>query len=672
MKIPFFSSKKNDEKIFLGLFLKELSGTVLLIKKTNNRLIILDKEKFNYRNGWENLIEDVDDVLYQLEQRHKLNQEEINEVIFFLFSHLVDEKNRNIKQPYLDKIKNLLKNLELKPLGYIECYEAVYSYYKKQEEVFSSILLELDKENMSLFVYQANDKIFEKKLSRTDDIIADFNYGLSSLSSSIVLPSKIIIYDSESIDDIAEKFISYSWPEKIFVQIPKITLLKEDILIENLIKVFEEQIITKEKESFYLEKEKEEKENQFGFFINQDIKIKEKEDNQKTKFSLPKLPTFNLSFLKFNLPKFSFSLDFFKRPSLILSLIFLIFSFFLINEYFFHKAQITVYLPYQKTQKLVKKDLPVKIASFSSQLKAKKTTTGKKEVGEKARGEVTIHNFTDEEKTFDKGVVLIANNLRFLLDSQVKVASSTITADGSAKLPGKIKVGITAENIGPEYNLSSNNKFIFENLPSSSFFALNNNSLSGGTKRKIPVVSSSDLKDLDNEIISQGKKEKKLPQLKENEEIIDTLTEVKILEKNYSKEVGEEAEEVELSAKVNYLYFVFDKKNLLAFLKDDLLSSKKNNFVLEEKNIVYEIIKAEKNKDKVDLVLDVSAKFFPQINKENLKKELIFKNIDQINRLLKEKYQIKNLDINNQSFIGFFNQRLPLFKKNIKLNFSSL
>jgi len=91
---------------------------------------VVDFEKFNYTNSWENLAEDIDEVLYRLESKHKIHLEE---TIFFVYSHLVDEKTNQIKKPFQQKIKKLTADLELKPLGFIDCREAVIKTLEEKD-----------------------------------------------------------------------------------------------------------------------------------------------------------------------------------------------------------------------------------------------------------------------------------------------------------------------------------------------------------------------------------------------------------------------------------------------------------------------------------------------------------------------------------------------------------
>ncbi|GIW64981.1 MAG: hypothetical protein KatS3mg092_0914 [Patescibacteria group bacterium] len=129
----FFKKNKDNDNHYLGLFLKEQRGSIFLMKKKDNEIFVIDQINFNYTNGWENLINDIDENLYQLEEKHKVT---LSKTIFFLYSHFIDDVTKNIKEPYLKKIKNIAKNLELEALGYIECYEAVSLYLEKKRTKF--------------------------------------------------------------------------------------------------------------------------------------------------------------------------------------------------------------------------------------------------------------------------------------------------------------------------------------------------------------------------------------------------------------------------------------------------------------------------------------------------------------------------------------------------------
>jgi len=67
---------------------------------------------------------------------------------------------------------------------------------------------------------------------------------------------------------------------------------------------------------------------------------------------------------------------------------------------------------------------------------------------------VEVLNFDSDQKTFAKGTVLRKGDLEFLLDNELKVASSSgLTSEGN-KVPGKQKGSVTAKEIGPTSNIT--------------------------------------------------------------------------------------------------------------------------------------------------------------------------------------------------------------------------
>ena len=77
------------------------------------------------------------------------------------------------------------------------------------------------------------------------------------------------------------------------------------------------------------------------------------------------------------------------------------------------------------------KKIPGKIVDSSQTGSARAQATGKKQIGDPAKGAVVIYNKTAAAKTFSQGTVLVGdNNLTFTLDSSVNVASQSAVDGG--------------------------------------------------------------------------------------------------------------------------------------------------------------------------------------------------------------------------------------------------
>ncbi len=652
MKLPFFSKLMDQDEVYLGLFLKEEEGIALIMVKKQGEIVIREKERFIYTNGWENLTDDVDEILYRLEKNLNV---QLSKTIFFVYSHLVDDKTNDIKKPYLVKIKELVKNLDLTAMGYIECFEAVSFYLEKKEEApLTSVLLELDKRQLSLFVYKGGKLNYKSVLARTDDIVADFIQATAGLKTKAMLPSRIILYDSKNIDEAAARIISHRWDQDYFVQVPKIGILKEEEVIQGLVDVFSGQIKSKQPTA---------PSQSFGFVVGQDIgEVATREEfipeKPKKSFSLITIAKIDLSFLK-------------GRIGIILGIVIIILSLFA-NEYFFHRAQLTIYLSSQAIKKSISEAVNYKTASQSADFSETIATTGKKEIGDKAKGTVSIHSFDNKERTFNKGISLEASGLKFILDGDVKVASSSLAADGSAKLPGKSNGTITAVNIGPESNLSKGQRFQIEDLAKENFFAINETAFSGGSKKEIRTVSLTDQKNLEKAVTDKAKKQEKAPTFSKNEEIIADLSEITLTDPKFSKEVGEEGDKLTLNATVETNYYAYNRNSLLEKIIKEISQEVKPEFIVRKENVNFVIKDVEKTDDNLQLDLDVKAKAVKKFSQEEAVKKIMGKHKASLETILKSDFKVQGYNVVIEDPIPLLKNFLPFFKQNLFIKISSL
>jgi len=685
MNLPFFKKKEKNRKPFLGLLLKENDGIIFAIHEEMGHFSILDNEHFSYTDGWEHIAEDIDEILFKLENSRKI---QFNETIFFLYSHLIDSKGEEIKKLYFDKIKNLVKNLELKALGYIECYEGVVRFLEHREELpLTGIIVELDKTQLTMIVYKGGKIVFSKGISRTEDLVSDLSACLDEIKGKVLLPARIILYDSHALTQESTKIITHRWSDELFIQLPRVEVIRENDISKELVGIFEEQVKSSsrkfhEPQDEYLHKEV------MGFIIGEDLPADGHPPTKKISPTVPNLSTFFHRILHLLPKKDSLALPSRKRMPLLLGL----FGFFLIgfglflNEYFLHQATVTVYVPsvpiettidiqtYEKSRDLG--DLKITAASVSASFSQSKITTGKREVGEEARGEVTAYNFNSAEKTFSKGTVFSTGGLSFELDEDIKVASASLKSDFSAKLPGTAKGSLSAVLIGNEGNIGEGKIFTIADNPSDVYFAKNEKSFSGGSKKDVRTVSKQDMDDLKDEILEKAKSQR-LAELNQNSVnndnvILKDLTESVLVDSSFSKELGEEADSVTLKGKVTSTFYFYSKKELVDYLYDQLQDDLEKGFKVEKEKISYTIDKVQTKNQKTFLTIAVRTKSMKNINETELKNTVLRNTRENIGVLLKNMYGIQKFDLTVKQPLPFFQNLTPLFQKNLFLTISTL
>lgn len=701
MNLPFFSKKNSDKQYYFGLYLKSEGGVGIVIKKESGRLVPYETVKFDYSNGWENLTQDIDEVLLKLETKTKLK---LTETIVFVFSHLIDLKTGQIKDVYAVKLKELFKNLELKPLGYIECFEAVVSYLEQRDQIPPTlILIEIDTSDLSVFVYKGGKMVFKKTSAATSNMVDDLKECFDGMHGTL-LPSRMILYNSHDLDDQSTKIMTHRWEENYFVQPPRAEVVAEPEVIEGLVLIFQEQLRTDKKEeniedrtwnmehgtqstkheaqSTKHETQKEEQSVE-GFIVGGDVeknppqteKSVIKERRQENKFTFPPVIhglKMKIQELIARIRKLKLSLSVY----LVIGVIIIALGLFL-NEYFFHKASLVIYVESQDIKKnldISSSDIKILPSTSSAQFSQTGLTTGKRDVGEKTFGKVTVHNFDDNSKNFTKGTVVTTDNFNFILQEDLKVASASETTIGGnlVRQPGKATVGVMASDIGSQYNIGVGKRFKIDDLSTTLYFAINENAFSGGSKKQITTVSKTDTDALIIKIkeqVAKGNKNDKSQNVEQK--TLDKLTSIDLTRLKYSKEVGEEASNVTLTATAATTKYLYDNEEMIDYILSNFKKDLQSGLILDPKKVNYVIEKAALKTDKIILEVRADVRALKDVSEDKMLTAVLGRDDRRVQESLKKDFKVVGFEFKNKEPIFIFSHLFPFFKKNITLKITS-
>lgn len=682
MVFNLLKSKQIDKKkqYCLGLILREKEGEVWLLEldpvlkkvyKIESRQLVSDV-------SWEHLVDNVDEILFQFERDYNCK---ITEVIFFLYANLIDQQTKKIQKNYLEKIKNLTKEIQLTPLGYIDYHEALSIYLSDQEnQGLTAFIIEVSLSKLSLFIYERGNLTFHEILVKEKEtrLFQDFETLFAKIKGKTVFSSRVLVYDSLNLKEEMIDITAHRWSEDLFVQMPKFEIVSQIELEKALLFVFGRQLFEDQKTDIA-----DEVSEVMGFAVGRDIReknndvlpvsIKEKKPTRRWR-NLDNL----LSMLK-------------SRPrAIILILIILSISvgLFLSVLYFFHQASLIVYLKGKSFEKELQVAADLKDDSSGQALKLTQietlvekqdsmSTTGRITVGEKARGEVTIYNSDKAEKLFKKNTIFSSSRgVKFLLDSEVKVASASesLTNEGNVlTVTGKVKGLLIADVIGNEGNIDKNEKLKIEDFSQTLYFAISNNVFSGGAKKEIQTVAKDDMIKLKTIIFEKIKKDQSQT-IKDDQntgKTIAELTDIELTEEKYSKELGEEANTLSFSVKGKMVVYTYDEKELKKILVRLASGFAGADYELTSQNIRYKITNAVK-KEKINLTLTIDAKAVMRLEQQKLIKDVLGKKDDALSRIIKEQYKAENFKVDIQSPFPFFKSRLPFFEKNIVLKVKTI
>ncbi len=370
------------------------------------------------------------------------------------------------------------------------------------------------------------------------------------------------------------------------------------------------------------------------------------------------------------------------RKALLLPLIPLLLLIFILFVYFFLRSSvITLSIDKENIQKKENvtfaesqnSDISINLikASFvsvSEDGKETAKTTGKKETGDKAKGTVTMFNNGSSSVTIAQGTkITSSNDLTFVTDKEIKVASASGDIFSGTK-PGTTNVGVTAENFGTNYNLPSNTKFTVSG--NSNVAAKNDNAFSGGTKKEIKVVSKSDLDKLSEKLkdrLESEAKEDIKAKIKGDEEILPSFIGSSFERKDFSKDEGDEADEISLTGTISFDGVSYKKSDILSFAKEKLKSQIDDKLTVSD-DIDLSVSNIKKNiNDEVSADLEVKANLIPEIDEKETIDSIKGKSISDAEKKLEEIPQVKEATITISLQIPLLPKRLPFKSSKIKI-----
>jgi len=186
-------------------------------------------------------------------------------------------------------------------------------------------------------------------------------------------------------------------------------------------------------------------------------------------------------------------------------------------------------------------------------------TSGEKTIGEKARGQITIQNWTDADLTFSAGILVkteggnLSSSLSFALEKEAVVPRQTFSSPTPGQKlyqAGTVTVGVQAQDFGQSYNLAVGTTFTVTDKPFSQVSAVANNNFTGGSSQKVKIFSQGDetksTASVSFDLFAKGLLDLK-SKLLGDEILIEDSVIHKITSVNYSQGLGAQALSVSLS-----------------------------------------------------------------------------------------------------------------------------
>lgn len=305
------------------------------------------------------------------------------------------------------------------------------------------------------------------------------------------------------------------------------------------------------------------------------------------------------------------------------------------------------------TEKQSVEDLIFKAEKISTEQTVKDTfeATGEKDVGDKAQGLAIFYNSTGRSQPITQTIELInISGIVFHATQDFVIPGAKVDDEGNV-VDGQIEVIIQAKEAGEKGNVSGGrvNISALEIDKQSKIYGQIQTGTTGGTSKKVTVISQEDIDDAKDSLFSQAE-EKILEKLKKL-----TKDEIYISEKliiyddseiNSSFEVDEEVEKFDLELNLKATALGYDNKELRLFLKDKILQELPAGQTIPETDFGNLDIQIQDFNQELGIAnLDIEATFnvAEQINSEEILQNILGKDQKDARRYILSLPNIKNV-----------------------------
>lgn len=301
--------------------------------------------------------------------------------------------------------------------------------------------------------------------------------------------------------------------------------------------------------------------------------------------------------------------------------------------------------------------------------------TGQKDIGDPARGTVTIYNKSLTGKQLKKGTVLTAGNLSFSLDSEISIASASESLASGSVTYGKANAAITALKLGPQSNLPASTEFSLKDTSTGVMVARNDLTLAGGSSKVVTVVSRVDyetlIADLTKELIAKAKAELG-NSVTGGERLIDATVKTSVTNKKFNAELDQEIQELAGTITVAITGISFRDEDVASLFADLVTANVPSGYALRSsgETIHAKNIKIQKD-GTIAVVIEYQGAALPVFDLPAIKAKLAGKTIPQAQEILKGISGVGGVEIGTVTK-SLWGQKLPAKSGNIAISVAVL
>jgi len=289
--------------------------------------------------------------------------------------------------------------------------------------------------------------------------------------------------------------------------------------------------------------------------------------------------------------------------------------------------------------------IPAQLVSVEMQASDNFAATGKKTVGEHATGKVEIKNFSTTTFRLNEGSVITSqsdSSLQYVLTEAVTIPKATITQpsdDTKILEAGIMEVSVEAVDIGEQYNVAANTRFMVSGYEVSDVYGVNGIPLAGGLTKEVTVISTEDQNNARSQLVAKikadtpGAIDKKILSTQRYDK--DSI-QSKGVSETFSDQVGAEVTTFSLTTKMSPSVLVYDHNDVSSLLQVLVADAVPDGYELSSDNDPVGVDKVEvEDSETLQLKARISALVVPVIDTYAIKNQLIGKRPADAEQILK-------------------------------------
>lgn len=705
MKLPnllpnFFKKTQEEETNYLSLILTpaQILASIWEFEEENPKIIGFEKRSFST----------IDNLVHQaavtIDKAASLAQSDVTKVTFGL-SHFWLENGQLTKET-AKILKTLSEDLELEAQAYISLASAINHLLKFEDSITPHAILIGNFEDFCEVHLLEKNQVIETKIAKGKVNSEKLTALISQFKKEDKdLPSRLIFYGKE----LAGEFKQDAW-QNLFIHEPKIEFLQDSQLTKAVALSQAQDILGHEPISkvALTNTTKIPKTEQFGFVEGEDVLLTKdvQESQAEEKFAVDKEeekeqlpierahplekenyaieqeaqnnkenPAENFIEVAATVGWFPKLLNIFKNrpPAKVMAIIlgalivFAIAASFIAGQ-FLTTADITIKVQSKSLEDDFKTQMDGDEITSQAEGSQKAVATGKKKIGQNAKGEVRVINLSKSSPgkfPADTGIIT-DDGLKFRLDNEIEVATR------SGEVNGEIKVGATAIEIGSKYNINTGTQFSvvgYDEL----YFAVSDTNFSGGEEKEVTVVSKDDQDKL-TKSLKDTLTEKAKSLLKEkatNKNFDDQTLIIKVLKSEFDKKPDEETSLVNLSMEIEASVIVYDQLKLKENLAQSIGDQVPENSQVRAQDIEILDLSTKRNENSLTLGGKFKALLVPKFNEEELKGKIAGKSEKTARSIIKEIQEVADVEFKYSPNL-LITSSVPRNKSKIKFNIEAI